>query len=121
MKFSPSTLFRIFHSAGQLKQVAGAASRAGSGIGQMGNAAGAAVMLLLMTAVMPITTANASSHTDKLLKQLISLKQIEIQLNQDNVIATRLNTMNIQLNNILANLEILVYANTVSINGTLVK
>ena len=57
------------------------------------------------------------------MKQLIDLHKTQIALNQDNtsVIVQRLKTQNVYLNSILTNLQILVHANAVPVNGTLVK
>jgi len=76
--------------------------------------------MLLLVHVGPVLAS--SSHTDKLLKQLIKIENTTQVLQQDNanLSQTKLNLMTFEINNINSELKILVAAQTVSINGTLV-
>ena len=87
-------------------------------------------VLLFILATIPLVLASengaalATSHTtDKLRKQIIQQQKFQIALTQDNANLSqeRLKSMNVYMNNLLANLQILVHANTKSINGSLVK
>lgn len=71
------------------------------------------LLFLVVVAMIPIllllSPMEVSAHTDKLLKQIIKEQKLQIDLQQDNanVSTTRLNTMLLYMQNMLAHLEII--------------